>query len=132
MFGLDLEVLQNLVDKARALIGVRKLGAAERLLIDLDDLVPGSAPIACLLADVRSRLGDYEGALKALSRALAGSSHDPFATQVALVGRAQVWMQMGERALAQADLDGAGYGPDPRLVEFAHRALSSSSREVES
>jgi predicted Zn-dependent protease len=124
IFGMDAGVLASLVDKAQALIGVGKLAAGEALLMDLDDLIPTNVSIACLLADVRVRRGDLEGALKALSRTLARVSDDPSAAQLAHLERAQVWLALGEHALARADLHSAAQGPDARLGTFAHEALS--------
>lgn len=132
LFGMKSRALGQLLDKATALIEMKKFDQAEALLIDLSDLAPTAASVVWLLGDCRVKRGDLAGALRAFSEAVDRSKKldDRELIQLSHIARAKVLLALNEPHLAQSDLQAASTGSDDRLADFARHALALSSEEV--
>jgi tetratricopeptide (TPR) repeat protein len=124
---------QLLAAKAEAHIASGRVYDSEAFLTDLNDLVPSSASLACLLARARRQRGDLDGALASFTKAVrrAYETTDRATLQRAYMGRAEIWLALGRPWMARLDLESAAEGSNEKLAEIARRALSSMDIEDE-
>lgn len=127
IFALEPPVLARVINLAVGMIELGKLAQAESLLIDLSDLLPRSGTTSYLLGDCRLERGDAAGALRAFGAALerVASPTDQRLAQLAHLGRARAFFQMGDAHGARTDLEHVRNGEDERLAELAQAALEA-------
>lgn len=105
-FGANAQTYMEYVDSADNYIKRERWADAERATVAALQLKPANKLNFHLwsnLGDIRTRLGDYDGALQAFDIALASRPESP----KVLCGRAYTYLEMGEKAKAMSDIDKA-------------------------
>lgn len=105
-FGANAQTYMEYVDSADNYIKRERWADAERATVAALQLKPANKLNFHLwsnLGDIRTRLGDYDGALQAFDIALASRPESP----KVLCGRAYTYLEMGETSKAMSDIDKA-------------------------